>query len=240
MSAANDNERIHRLVEENTQWRIRFEGLEQRLREMSEEDTNTDRHRLQISVLQERVIKQEQQLAQLQLRPTPQSSVNQSLNESVIAKISHVKSIETKLRENIQRLVKSVSLFFPFHCFHSLYFYCYIIVWSNYRDGPTERNASVSRYKNLSFFIPPMLQVACFFLWRRRTDLRCPTSGAQSKRWRNWCANWMTSTTVECGGGPLRACDTFYFSFGSYTEIYLSMKTQNKTEIPCLFSVLLP
>ena len=111
MSAANDNERIHRLVEENTQWRIRFEGLEQRLREMSEEDTNTDRHRLQISVLQERVIKQEQQLAQLQLRPTPQSSVNQSLNESVIAKISHVKSIETKLRENIQRLVKSVSLF---------------------------------------------------------------------------------------------------------------------------------
>ncbi len=110
---ANDNERIHRLVEENTQWRIRFEGLEQRLREMSEEDTNTDRHRLQISVLQERIVKQEQQLQQLQFRksPTPQNSVNQSLNESVITKISNVKSIETKLRENIQRLVKSVSLF---------------------------------------------------------------------------------------------------------------------------------
>lgn len=88
------------------QWRIRFEGLEQRLREFSEEETNTDRHRLQISVLQERIIKQEQQMAQLSKSPTPPMSVNQSFSEEFKAKICHVKIIVTKLHENIQRLLK--------------------------------------------------------------------------------------------------------------------------------------
>lgn len=108
MCLANDNERIHRLVEENTQWRIRFEQLEQRMKDLSEEETNTDRHRLQISVLQERIRKQEQHLAQLQLRksPTPSSSMNHSLSEDVIEKINNANLVETKLRENIQRLAK--------------------------------------------------------------------------------------------------------------------------------------
>ena len=97
---ANDNERIHRLVEENTQWRIRFEGLEHQLREISEEETNTDRHRLQISVLQERIRKQEQQIVEMQLN---QSSSNQSRDENAMAKISNV---NMKLQENLQRLVK--------------------------------------------------------------------------------------------------------------------------------------
>ena len=97
---ANDNERIHRLVEENTQWRIRFEGLEHQLREISEEETNTDRHRLQISVLQERIRKQEQQIVEMQFN---QSSSNQSRDENAMTKISNV---NMKLQENLQRLVK--------------------------------------------------------------------------------------------------------------------------------------
>ncbi|KZS07494.1 Uncharacterized protein APZ42_028577 [Daphnia magna] len=109
---ANDNERIHRLVEENTQWRIRFEGLEHQLRELSEEQTDTNRHRLQISVLQERIRKQEQQIAEMKLKPVVESTSNQSaeLSEDVIAKISYVKTIEIKLRENIQRLVNLVQV----------------------------------------------------------------------------------------------------------------------------------
>lgn len=102
---ANDNERIHRLVEENTQWRIRFEGLEHQLRELSKEQTDTDRHRLQIAVLQERIRKQEQEMKELK---SVKSTANQSaeLNEDVIAKISNFRTIEMKVRENVQRLVK--------------------------------------------------------------------------------------------------------------------------------------
>lgn len=126
---ANDNERIHRLVEENTQWRIRFERLEQQMRELSEEETNTDRHRLQISVLQERIRKQEQQLAQLQLHKTPSNSTNNSLmSEDVIEKIGNSNMVETKLRENIQRLAKwdfgflARYLYFPIDSFISVHF----------------------------------------------------------------------------------------------------------------------
>ncbi len=100
---ANDNERIHRLVEENTQWRIRFEGLEHQLREISEEETNTDRHRLQISVLQERIRKQEQQIVEMQLKARPKSPANQPRGEELMAKISKV---NMKMQENLQRLVK--------------------------------------------------------------------------------------------------------------------------------------
>jgi DNA repair exonuclease SbcCD ATPase subunit len=100
---ANDNERIHRLVEENTQWRIRFEGLEHQLREISEEETNTDRHRLQISVLKERCRKQEQQIVEMQLNARPKSPANQPSSEEFMSKISNV---NMKLQENLQRLVK--------------------------------------------------------------------------------------------------------------------------------------
>ncbi|KAI9553228.1 hypothetical protein GHT06_021124 [Daphnia sinensis] len=109
---ANDNERIHRLVEENTQWRIRFEGLEHQLRELSEEQTDTNRHRLQISVLQERIRKQEKQIEEMEFKPVVESTSSQSaeLSEDVIAKMSNFKTIEMKLRENIQRLVNLVQL----------------------------------------------------------------------------------------------------------------------------------
>jgi len=99
-------------VEENTHWRIRFEGLEQRMREMeeqAEEETNTDRHRLQISVLQERIKKQEEQIIQMQLDNKSGSTAthnNSTTSEDVIAKINTFNTVETKLRENIQRLVK--------------------------------------------------------------------------------------------------------------------------------------
>lgn len=77
------------------------------MRELSEEETNTDRHRLQISVLQERIRKQEQQLAQLQLRKSPTNSTNNSMmSEDVIEKINNSNMVEIKLRENIQRLAK--------------------------------------------------------------------------------------------------------------------------------------
>jgi hypothetical protein len=111
LSLANDNERIHRLVEENTHWRIRFEGLEQRMREMeeqAEEETNTDRHRLQISVLQERIKKQEEQIVQLQLDKSGSTAAhnNSTTSEDVVAKVNTFNTVESKLRENIQRLVK--------------------------------------------------------------------------------------------------------------------------------------
>lgn len=107
---ANDNERIHRLVEENTQWRIRFETLERQLREMTEEETNTDRHRLQIAVLRDRVKKQEHQIAQLML--VPHGGHNKSANSSSsMIDDSSIRSeffsqIFIKLKENVQRLIK--------------------------------------------------------------------------------------------------------------------------------------
>ncbi|XP_057381408.1 centrosomal protein of 290 kDa-like [Daphnia carinata] len=107
---ANDNERIHRLVEENTQWRIRFEGLERQLRELSEEQTDTNRHRLQISVLQERIRKQEQQISEMESKPVIKSTPNESVELSEDDKMNNIKTIEIKLRENIQRLVNLVQI----------------------------------------------------------------------------------------------------------------------------------
>lgn len=113
---ANDNERIRLLVQENTQWRLRFEGLEDRLREMersSEDTADVNRHRLQVAVYQEKIRKQEALISQLQLQrktPTPQTSTNPSTNvslsEDAIAKFQLLNSIEVKLRENVQRLAK--------------------------------------------------------------------------------------------------------------------------------------
>jgi hypothetical protein len=98
------------LVEENTHWRIRFEALEQRMREMEEqaqEESNTDRHRLQIAVLQELVKKQEEKIVQLELNKSGTTQHNSSTtSEELVAKINTYNTIETKLRENIQRLVK--------------------------------------------------------------------------------------------------------------------------------------
>lgn len=90
--------------------------MEDRLREMersNEESSDATRHRLQIAVLQEKIRKQDAQIAQLQLRtktPTPQTSTNGSTNvsmsEDAIAKFQLLNSIEVKLRENVQRLAK--------------------------------------------------------------------------------------------------------------------------------------
>lgn len=77
-------------MEENTQWRIRYEQLEMHMRELTEETIDTDRHRLQINVLRERIVKQEQQLAQLQLARSPTAMTNVD---------------DVKLKEYIQRLV---------------------------------------------------------------------------------------------------------------------------------------
>ena len=81
-------------MEENTQWRIRFEQLELHVKELTSETVDTDRHRLQINVLRERIVKQEQQLAQLQLA---KSSTAANIVDDV------------KLKEYVQRLVTYVN-----------------------------------------------------------------------------------------------------------------------------------
>lgn len=111
IKTAHDTERIHRLVEDNTQWRIRFEALERQLREASEDETNTNRHRLQISVLQDRIRKQDQQIAQLLLLPSGSNkSANSTMSDEMIIKTDFFNQIVTKLKENIQRLIKYASL----------------------------------------------------------------------------------------------------------------------------------
>jgi hypothetical protein len=115
VAPANDNERMHRLIEENTQWRNRFEMLEHRLREMSDDESSTDRHRLQISVLQDRLKKQEEQIAQLESQATHTSTrhaakaaIEQLHRENVALKIlsQRVLVVGPKMIENIQRLDK--------------------------------------------------------------------------------------------------------------------------------------
>ncbi len=78
------------------------------LEEQAEEETNTDRHRLQISVLQERINKQEEQIVQLQLDKSGSTAAhnNSTTSEDVVAKVNTFITVESKLRENIQRLVK--------------------------------------------------------------------------------------------------------------------------------------
>lgn len=95
-------------MEDNTQWRIRFEALERQLREASEDETNTNRHRLQISVLQDRIRKQDQQIAQLLLLPSGSNkSANSTMSsDEMIIKTDFFNQIVTKLKENIQRLIK--------------------------------------------------------------------------------------------------------------------------------------
>lgn len=90
---AHDNERIHRLVEDNTQWRIRYEQLELHTKELTEGTVDTDRHRLQINVLRERIVKQEHQLAQLQI----------AKSSTLAASVDDV-----KFKEYVQRLVALV------------------------------------------------------------------------------------------------------------------------------------
>lgn len=77
------------------------------MQEQAEEEANTDRHRLQIAVLQERIKNQEEKIVQLELNKPGTTQHNSSTtSEDVVAKINIYNSIETKLRENIQRLVK--------------------------------------------------------------------------------------------------------------------------------------
>lgn len=100
---AHDNERIHRLVEENTHWRLRFENLE---REFNEE-TNTDRHRLQIAVLKERVAKQEKEIAHLQLAsPNKTTSTTKSSGTEIVVPADTFNQLQIKLKEHVQRLIK--------------------------------------------------------------------------------------------------------------------------------------
>ena len=96
--AAHDNERIHRLVEDNTQWRIRYEQLELHTKELTEGTVDTDRHRLQINVLRERIVKQEHQLAQLQI----------AKSSTLAASVDDV-----KFKEYVQRLVAYVNISNP-------------------------------------------------------------------------------------------------------------------------------
>ena len=99
-----DNERIHRLVEENTQWRLRFENLEREF----QEEANTDRHRLQITVLQERVKKQEKQIAQLQLaKPTAAAAAAPG---QLVVSSEPFNQLQVKLKEHVQRLINLVQM----------------------------------------------------------------------------------------------------------------------------------
>jgi hypothetical protein len=157
VAPANDNERMHRLIEENTQWRNRFEILEHRLREMSDDESSTDRHRLQISVLQDRLKKQEEQIAQLESQVTHPSTrhaakaaIEQLHRENVALKIlsQRVLVVGPKMIENIQRLDK----YERHHLQWNMYRYIVLIfisVWSTWMSDlaiVAVKDASPFRY----------------------------------------------------------------------------------------------
>ncbi len=117
--SANDNERMHRLIEENVQWRNRAEDLEQRLQDLSSVDSevDADRHRLQISVLQERLKEQEDRNTELQLQAThsttgqaAKAAIAQLHSQNVTLKMQsqRLQVIGPKIMEHIQRLQKYV------------------------------------------------------------------------------------------------------------------------------------
>lgn len=110
---------MHRLIEENVQWRNRAEDLEQRLQDLSSVDSevDADRHRLQISVLQERLKEQEDRNTELQLQAThsttgqaAKAAIAQLHSQNVTLKMQsqRLQVIGPKIMEHIQRLQKYV------------------------------------------------------------------------------------------------------------------------------------